>query len=136
MSLGVGEPFPAKTSDNFKNGHRGRQRLALLLRQALVCGLVMAGFRLQEGNLFIHSANPVFAVSPFPIVALPNPALEFALQKFARHVHDEGAFQYVLEPFEYICHSSHGFASLFAGKRDPGVGSTLRMHPAAFVAGS
>jgi hypothetical protein len=58
------------------------------------------------------------------------------LQKFARHVHDEGAFQYVLEPFEYICHSSHGFASLFAGKRDPGVGSTLRMHPAAFVAGS
>ena len=90
MSLEVGEPFPAKTSNNFKNGNRGRQSLALLLRPALVCGLVMAGFRLQEGNLFIHSANPVFAVSPFPIVALPNPALEFALQKFERHVRDEG----------------------------------------------
>jgi len=63
----------------------------------------MAGFRLQEGNLFIHSANPVFAVSPFPIVALPNPALEFALQKFERHVRDrddEGPLKEVFEQFE------------------------------------
>ncbi|MGA7656807.1 MAG: hypothetical protein WCA96_08530 [Methylocella sp.] len=78
-----------------------------------VCGLVTAGFRLQEGNLFIHSANPVFAISPFPIVALPNSAAVFALQKFERHIRDERSLKEVFEPFEYICHSSHGFASLF-----------------------
>lgn len=113
MSLEVGEPFPAKTCDNFKNGNRGQQRLALLLRPALVCGLVIASFRLQEGNLFIHSANPVLAVSPFPIVALPNSAAVFALQKFERRVRDEGSLKEVFEQFEYISHSSHRFSSLF-----------------------
>jgi hypothetical protein len=73
----------------------------------------MAGFRLQEGNLFIHSTNPVFAVSPFPIVALPNPALEFALQKFERHIRDERSLKEVFEQFEYISHSSHRFSIPF-----------------------
>jgi len=55
----------------------------------------MAASDWQEGNLFIHSANPVFRSFAISIVALPNSAAVFALQKFERRVRDEGSLKEV-----------------------------------------
>jgi hypothetical protein len=53
------------------------------------------------------------------LVALPDPALEFALQKLGRHVRDEWPREYFFEPFEYIGRFSHSFSS-FSMKPRPG----------------
>jgi len=69
----------------------------------------MASLRLQEGNLFIHATNPVFAALPFDRVTLRDPAFEFALHKLGRHVGDEPPLKYVSEQFENTGRSSHRF---------------------------
>jgi hypothetical protein len=85
--------FPQRHLITLKTGNRGGQRLALLLRPALACRRIMAGFHLRKGNLLIHTANPVFAALPLTTVALQDLALEFALQKLGRHVRDERPLQ-------------------------------------------
>jgi hypothetical protein len=73
----------------------------------------MVGFRLREGDLFVHTTNSVFAGLPFPMVALQDPAPVFALQKLGWHVRDEGPLQEVFEQFENIGRSSHRLTFLF-----------------------
>jgi hypothetical protein len=89
----------------------------------------MVRFCLQEGDLFIHNTNSVFTALPFTMVALQDPASEFALRKLSWRVRDEGPLQYVSEQFENIGHSSHCLSFLLHEAKTPLFGQVFVPRP-------
>jgi hypothetical protein len=66
---------------SISNGSPGGIVIVSVLRRSdFVCRRVMVRFCLQEGDLFIHNTNSVFTALPFTMVALQDPASEFALR--------------------------------------------------------
>jgi hypothetical protein len=72
----------------------------------------MVRIRLRDGDLFIHTTNPIFAGFPSVIGAMGYPALVFALHKLGRNCIDDVPLPDVFQPFECIRHTSHGFSFL------------------------
>jgi hypothetical protein len=93
----------------------------------------MVRFCLQEGDLFIHNTNSVFTALPFTMVALQDPASEFALRKLSWRVRDEGPLQYVSEQFENIGHSSHCLSFLFHEAKTPLFGQVFSCRTRKFT---
>lgn len=94
---------------------RGRRRRSDRSHTSWRSRRVGVGLSVRRGNLFTHTANPVFAGPPFTIVALPDRAPVLALRKLGRHVRDQWPRECVFEPLKYISHEFHR-ASLSAGR--------------------